>query len=75
MESEVLLAAIVEQWARKCLPDEPDTVHRTTLIALDCYAGGASVSEACRVARNFIRSRVSHPSNARAGGGVVPVAS
>jgi hypothetical protein len=41
-------------------------VDRATSRALECFAGGASVSEACREGRRLVESCGRHPSRAEA---------
>ncbi len=60
---EVLLAGLVRDWVRGALPGEEDAAERAVALAERAYAGGASVSEACREARAFIGSWSRHPSH------------
>ena len=63
MEIEELLAHIVEAWAANMLPDDPAAAAAAAGAAIDAYAGGASVSEACHQARTLLASWARHPSH------------
>ena len=65
MSNELLLAGAVREWAEKVWPGEPAAAEGAVTVAMRCYAGGASVSEACREARGFLRGWARHPSHAR----------
>jgi hypothetical protein len=55
MSLELCLANSVHQWATEQMPDDPRTVEATTMLAVQCFAAGASVSEALYEARSFVR--------------------
>ena len=65
MSNELLLAGVVRGWAEELRPGEPAAAEGTVTVAMRCYAGGASVSEACREARGFLRGWTRHPSHLR----------
>jgi len=60
--SELLILSYVQQIALDLLPGDPEAVSRVSDMAIRSYAGGASVSEACRDARLALRSMARHPS-------------
>ena len=60
---ELLIANLVRDWAGRMLPGEPGVAERAAAQAVRCYAGGASVSEACREARRFVECWSHHPSH------------
>lgn len=63
MDLEVALAEAVRDWTRARCPGEPSVAERATAVALDSYAGGASVAEACQQARSYVRAWVCHPAH------------
>ena len=66
MEPELLITETVRRWALEAFPDEPFLAAPATSAALHAYAAGASVSEACREGRRFVRCCQRHPSTGRA---------
>ena len=76
MTNELVLAEVVRAWTAKVLPGEPNVAERAATLARACYAGGASVTEACWTARRFVDSFVRHPAHCIIDARVaVPVAS
>jgi hypothetical protein len=63
VSNELLLAGIVRKWAEDVWADEPAAADGAVNVAMRCYAGGASVSEACREARSFLKCWVDHPAH------------
>lgn len=63
MTHEELLAGVVREWAEREWPGESAAAQAAAAVALRCYAGGASVSEACQQARCFAESWARHPSH------------
>ncbi len=63
MTHEVLLAGVVREWTGNALPGQPAAADAAAGLALRCYAGGASVREACQEVRRFVESWAQHPSN------------
>ena len=63
METELIIADTVRRWAREVLPDQPVAADAAAALAIRCYAGGASVAEACEEARRFVGSWSRHPSH------------
>lgn len=63
MTHELLLAGLVRDWASGVVPGEPAAANAAAAVALRCYAGGASVSEACREARRFVECWARHPAH------------
>jgi hypothetical protein len=61
MDVELVLAGSVWDWARQRCPNEPQVAKRAVGVAMNSYAGGASVAEACEEARAFVASWTSHP--------------
>ena len=66
--SELLIMDYVQQIATELLPRDPRAVSRVADLAITSYAGGASVSEACRDARCALRSMARHPTRQPATG-------
>jgi hypothetical protein len=64
---ELLLARLVREWVEDVLPGEQLAADGAANVAVQRYAGGASVSEACRCARGFAESWGRHPSHRRVG--------
>ena len=62
---EGVLAEQVRTWADQVAPGVPGLADAAVARALMCYAGGASVSEACREARRLLGSWLRHPSRGR----------
>ncbi len=54
MMDEVMIAGVVLAWAEQLYPGQPDAAEGAVEAAIRGYAGGASVSEACREARGFL---------------------
>jgi hypothetical protein len=76
MTSELVLAEMVRAWIDRQLPGDVRAANHAVAIAEAAYAGGASVSEACRQVRAFVGSWSRHPSHVRvAPDGRVPLAS
>ena len=67
MPFELLIADLVRDWVEGLLPGEPAAADGAVGVALRCYTGGASVSEACREAQAFTSSWARHPSHQQAG--------
>ena len=63
MSQELLVASMARQWAARLLPAEPWAAGAAEHVALHAYAGGGSVSEACREVRRFAASWARHPSH------------
>jgi hypothetical protein len=60
--AEGVLAEQVRAWADQMAPGVTGLADAAVIRALTCYAGGASVSEACREARRLVGSWLHHPS-------------
>ena len=56
MTSELLLVSMVQRMASETVPGLLDAEAGARGVALDSFAGGASVGEACREARRYLRS-------------------
>jgi hypothetical protein len=54
MSPELCLANSVHDWAAQRMPDDPRSVEATTMLAVQCFAAGASISEALYEARSFV---------------------
>jgi hypothetical protein len=65
MANELFLVRMVENMARESLPSDPDVEVGALAVALNSVNSGASVSEAYREARRFVRCWASHPSHRR----------
>ncbi len=63
MDMEVALAETVRDWARVNYPGEPSVASGAVAVALDSYAGGASIAEACEEARTYVASWMDHPAH------------
>jgi hypothetical protein len=56
--AELIVAGVVRTLAEHALPGEAGLVAQAVTEAVDALAGGASVSEACRVGQLFVAA---HP--------------
>lgn len=56
MTSELLLVSMVQRMASETVPGLADAEAGARAVALDSFVGGASVGEACREARRYLRS-------------------
>lgn len=65
MTHEQLLSRLVSEWALKTLPHQSVAAERAAAVAVRAYTNGASVGEACFLAREFLESWARHPSNRR----------
>lgn len=63
MNEEIVLAATVRDWAGGALPGVPAAADAAVDLALRCYSGGASFSEALSEARRFVASWARHPAH------------
>jgi len=63
--NELILAEMVRAWVDRQYPGDARAADRAAAIAEGAYAGGASVSEACRDAERFVGSWSCHPSHVR----------
>ncbi len=54
MMDEVMIAGVVLAWAEQLYPGQPAAAEGAVEAAIRGYAAGASVSEACREAREFL---------------------
>lgn len=54
MNEELFVADTVRRWAAESFPEVPVVADTAVAAALRAFAGGASVSEACREGRWFI---------------------
>ena len=59
------LADLVHDWVTSVLPHQPAAARRAAAVAVRAYSSGASVSEACLIARQFVESWARHPANQR----------
>lgn len=76
VDLEIALAGSVWDWTRRQCPDDRLVADRAVVLALDSYASGASVAEACEQVRLYVSSWVHHPSHLGPGQhGQLPVAS
>ena len=60
---ELMVADSVRRWVDHVLPGDSAAADAATGLAVRCYIGGASVSEACSEARRFTGSWTRHPSH------------
>jgi hypothetical protein len=56
MDVVYALAGSVWDWTQQHCPDDPRAAHMAVSVALSSYADGASVAEACELARTFVVS-------------------
>lgn len=63
MDCEIAIARFAREWGLQQCPDEPRVAEIAVVVALNCFAGGASVAEACEQARAFVSSWVHHPAH------------
>jgi len=54
MLPELCLANSVHEWAMMQMPDDRRAVEATTMLAVQCFAAGASISEAWYEVRSFV---------------------
>ena len=62
MIPETILVGMIEEWAARQVPGDADVAEKAAALALQRYADGASVSEACEEAQRFVRCWMRHPS-------------
>lgn len=72
MTNEEVLAEAIRAWVDQVRPGDRGVAERATLVALNCYREGGTVSEACRQANGFVQkleppSRT-HESSSQRGG-------
>jgi hypothetical protein len=60
---EEVLAEAVWAWVDQVCPGDRGVAERATLVALNWYRGGSTVSEACRQASGFVQSWSNHPAH------------
>jgi hypothetical protein len=65
MTSIELVRLLVREWAEKWAPDDPAVVDRAVRVAQRSYASGASVGDACWLARRYVECWNEHPANRR----------
>ena len=76
MTAEEIIAQVVREWTGTVMPGDRSTADAAVVYALESFAGGASVTEACEEARKMVMCRSRHPSYmAVAGRGRLAVAS
>jgi hypothetical protein len=61
MDVAYALAESVRDWTQRRCPDDPRVAQPAVSVALNSYADGASVAEACERARAFVASWTLHP--------------
>jgi hypothetical protein len=61
MIPEPLMAELVRAWSDQLCRTDRTAADRAVATAMRSYAGGASLSEACREARRFNQSWARHP--------------
>jgi hypothetical protein len=71
-----LLGDVVRAWVHMEVPEDPGIAERAAARARAAYRDGASVTEACREAKEFVGSWIRHPSHwTEERGGLVALAS
>ncbi len=63
MTNETALAEVVRAWAAGMLPGEPDAADSAAEMAREAFRHGATVTEACQLARSFLESWSNHPAH------------
>lgn len=63
MTNEDALVEVVRHWADGVLPGHPRATETAASLARQAFHDGASVSEACQLARSFLRSWADHPAH------------
>ncbi len=63
MIEESMVAGLVRARSQLTLPGDLAAAERAAAVAVRLYAGGASVSEACREGHRFVESWARHPSH------------
>lgn len=61
--NEEVLAEAIRAWVDQVRPGDRGVAERATLVALNCYREGGTVSEACRQANGFVQSWSHHPAH------------
>ncbi len=62
LTAELVISEMVRDWTSRTLPGDPDAGEAAVNYALERFAAGASVSEACATARRMVLCRSRHPS-------------
>ena len=62
LTAELVIADMVREWTGRTLPGDPGAADAAVNFALESFAAGASVSEACGTARRMVMCRSRHPS-------------
>jgi hypothetical protein len=62
-DAEEHIAGAVTAWARWMGVDEPGAIRVATERATEAYRDGATIAEACGLARGFVLSWLRHPAN------------
>lgn len=60
--ADLILADVVCGWSERLAPGDGATARAAVQTALDAFSSGASVSEACALARSKVNGRLRHPS-------------
>ncbi len=63
VDEELALIRWVQDWAGQRCPGDPQAAECAVAAGLTSLVGGASLAEACEVARAFLSSWVHHPSH------------
>lgn len=63
MTNEDALTEVVRSWAEQVLPGHPEAAETAAAVARRAFHDGASVSEACQLARSFALSWSRHPAH------------
>jgi hypothetical protein len=63
MIDELLVAGLVRAWSEQVAPSERAAADGGAAVAVRCFAGGASMSEAVSEGRRFVESWARHPSH------------
>ncbi len=75
MTAELIIADAVRNWTETIVPGDSATADAAVRYAIEAFAGGASVTEACEGARRMVICRSHHPSVMGSGRGRMAAAS
>lgn len=62
MTAELVIADVVRKWTEEVMPGDAATADAAVVYALESFAAGASVTEACEETRRMVVCRSHHPS-------------
>ena len=63
MSNESTLAEVVWAWAVEMLPGHRTAADGAAAVARQAFHEGASITEACQLARSYLQSWANHPAH------------